>query len=67
MIGVPTGKDELLFNSNRVYGPVTLAQLFANWEQVYSDDADMNKYNAHWPPEYQSIHIVRKNLSYFSL
>ena len=41
MVGVPYGPDILGFNSHRVYGPLGLSQLFANWEVVFTE-AQMN-------------------------
>lgn len=40
LIGVPSGKDAINFNANRVYGKIALAHLFANWNQIYSTYRD---------------------------
>ena len=34
LVGVPTGPDNIAFNSHKIYGRHGLAQIFANWEQV---------------------------------
>jgi len=44
VVGMPVGEGIIGFNSHRVYGPHALAQLFANWEQIYSE-VDFKKYN----------------------
>ena len=39
LIGVPADKtDAVYFNAARKYGPIMLSHLFANWNQVYTDD-----------------------------
>merc|ERR1712050_641961 len=40
LVGVPSGKDGIAFNSNRVYGKIMLPHLFANWKQIYSTYRD---------------------------
>ena len=40
LVGVPSGKDGVAFNSNRIYGRVMLPHLFANWKQIYSTYKD---------------------------
>ena len=32
LIGVPTGSDGVLYNMHRIYGPLQLSHLLANWE-----------------------------------
>ena len=57
MVGVPTFKtDNLRFNLQRVYGPVQLSHLFANWELVYSS------YNPNITEQYwhTRTHVVKK-------
>ena len=34
LLGVPVGPDQIMFNAHRVYGPVMLSHLTANWDQV---------------------------------
>ena len=41
MVAVPSGKDAVAFNSNRVYGRIMLPHLFANWKQIYSNYKDL--------------------------
>ncbi len=37
LIGVPTGFDGVMFNSNKIYGPLQYSHLFANWDQIYTE------------------------------
>ncbi len=60
MVGVPTGPDRIGFNSHKIYGPLAYAQLFANWEQVYTK-TDFSMYAADgcwWC--YQPVHSLRR-------
>ncbi len=34
LVGVPTGPDMIVFNSDKVYGPILYSHIFANWKQV---------------------------------
>merc|ERR1719461_2539617 len=44
LVAVPTDKtDRVAFNEYRVYGDLQLPHLFANWDQVFTDD----KYQIH--------------------
>jgi hypothetical protein len=55
---MPSGPDMIGFNSHKIYGPVMYAQLFANWDQVFTD-TDFKKNdveNCFWC--YQSIHAL---------
>jgi hypothetical protein len=36
LVGLPSGPDTIGFNSHKIYGPVSYAQMFANWEQQVS-------------------------------
>ena len=46
-VGVPTmvsrKADINAFNAHRIYGPVMLSHLFANWDQVWSKVQDMSQ------------------------
>ena len=42
LIGVPSGMDAILFNGNRLYGPIMYSHLFANWNQIYSEYRDFD-------------------------
>ena len=45
LLAVPTGpRDQVLFNSARIYGPVMLPHLLANWRVVHTDN-DVSKYS----------------------
>jgi hypothetical protein len=60
VVGVPTGPDRIGFNSHKIYGPLAYAQLFANWEQLYTE-TDFSKYDANgcwWC--YQPVHSLRR-------
>jgi len=60
MVGVPFGPDVIGFNSHKIYGPLGLAQLFANWEHLYTD-ADMKNHNeTHCYYCYQPPHSLRR-------
>ncbi len=37
LVGVPSGPDVIAYNSHRIYGPLGYAQLFANFEQVFTN------------------------------
>ena len=62
MVGVPYHpKENLAFNAHRVYGPVQLPHLFANWEQVHLelDRPKMEELEScDWC--YQPLFVVRK-------
>ncbi len=34
-LGVPSGPDAIFYNAHRLYGPVQLPHLLANWKQVW--------------------------------
>lgn len=34
-LGVPAGADAIMYNAHRMYGPVQLPHLLANWQQVW--------------------------------
>jgi len=40
LVGFPCGMDLINFNANKLYGPVMLPHLFANWNQIYSEYRD---------------------------
>ena len=74
MIGVPTGFDAVLFNACKLYGPFHYSQLFANWDQIYTETEMFAKGVATLPEErpfqvkeiysYQPLHIVEKNVKW---
>ena len=37
LVGFPCGMDLINFNANKLYGPIMLPHLFANWDQIYSE------------------------------
>lgn len=70
LVGVPVGYDAVLFNGCKLYGPLQLSHLFANFEQIYTE-ADMTINAKDMPPEkrtidpvfaYQPIFIIQKPL-----
>ena len=74
LIGVPTGFDGVLFNACKMYGPFQYSQLFANWDQIYTE-AEMFKDGLNTQPEdrpnkvkelysYQPLHILEKNVKW---
>lgn len=65
LVGLPTGKDEICFNSHRIYGPFLYSQLFSNWRQIYSEvDPDVfnqqNDCRSLTQQNYQPIHVLQK-------
>ena len=59
LLGVPAApKDVLVFNSNRVYGPVQFAHLFANFDHVFSD-YDEEMFDPECEHCYQPMHYLR--------
>ena len=68
LLGVPVAFDHLLFNANRLYGPLQLSHVFANWNQIYTEakffskGADTPK--SEWPSRtiygYQPPFILEK-------
>ena len=47
LVGVPTAKDKICFNGNKYYGPLFYNQVFANWDQLYTEvDPQKLTYNA---------------------
>ncbi len=60
LIGVPSGpKDVLFFNAHRVYGPIMLSHLFANWKQVYNE-VDRKKARTGCVWCYQPLYVLEK-------
>ena len=37
LVGLPAGNDVICFNAHRRYGPFLYPQLFANWNEIFSD------------------------------
>ena len=63
IVGVPTAKDTLCYNTHKFYGRVMYPHLFANFVQVHSDvedwsilSRDANCYNY----DFQPIHVIEK-------
>ena len=46
LIGIPIGpeKDQIRFNGCKLYGPIMLPHLFANWKQIDSN-LDYSRYD----------------------
>jgi hypothetical protein len=71
LIGVPVGYDAVYFNMHRMYGPVQLSHMFANWKIDYTE-AKMFKDGMRTKDEdlpctpkemcYQPIHILEKEV-----
>ena len=60
LVGVPTGPDIIGFNSHKIYGPLAYAQLFANWEQVYTE-TDLKNYDEKGCYFcYQPLHVIQR-------
>ena len=37
LLGVPMAHDEVRFNSDKIYGPLQMSHVLANWEQIHSE------------------------------
>ena len=64
LIGVPSGPtDRVTFNKHKLYGPVMLPHLFANFKQIYStlDYNYQDEYSERWPTSYQPLYVVEKS------
>ena len=60
LIGFPAGpKDKIVFNSHKVYGPIMLSHIFANWKLDYTD-FDLNSYDNNCDWCYQPLFVLRK-------
>jgi hypothetical protein len=59
VVGVPTGPDQIVFNSYKVYGHIMYPHLFANWKQTYTD-IDFTKYVDECTHCYQPLVILEK-------
>lgn len=61
LIGVPIGpgKDLLIFNTGRDYGPIMLSQVFANFKQIYSE-FDYAKFHPLCQWCYQDLFVLEK-------
>ena len=62
LIGIPVGsKDNIVFNSHKIYGPIMLTNMFANWKLEYTN-TDLDKYNGTCDAYfcYQPLFLLRK-------
>ena len=60
LVGLPTGLDQIKFNSHKLYGEGAYAQLFANF-QLIDTNFNFSKYNEGGCEFcYHPIHILRK-------
>ena len=61
LVGFPIGpgKDIIYFNTHKLYGPVMLPHLFANFKQVYSE-FDYKNFNERCAWCYQDLFVVEK-------
>ena len=62
LVGIPAGpKDKIVFNSHRIYGPIMLTNMFANWKLEYTN-TDLDKYNGTCDAYfcYQPLFLLRK-------
>lgn len=59
LIGMPTGPDTVVFNTHRIYGPVMLPHLFANFKQIYSE-LDYKNYDSECSFCYQELFVLEK-------
>ena len=62
LVGIPAGpKDKIVFNSHRIYGPIMLTNMFANWKLEYTN-TDFDKYDGKCDEYscYQPLFLLRK-------
>ena len=60
LIGMPSGPSDLInFNAHKLYGPVMLPHLFANFKQIYSN-LDYDKYSDRCVWCYQPLYVLEK-------
>ena len=38
LLGLPMGHDEVQFNIHKIYGPLQMSHMLANWEQINATD-----------------------------
>ena len=70
LIGIPVGADAVIFNACKLYGPLQLSHLFANWKVVYTE-AEMFVNGLDTAPEdrpkkeiwgYQPVFVLEKEI-----
>ena len=55
LLAVPTAHDEIGFNSNRLYGPLQMSHVLANWEQIHANlELSEDKLRVLQPDSHQS-------------
>ena len=59
LVGVPSGPDMIMFNSDRVYGPLSYSHLFANWRQVYTEN-DFSNFDPICTHCYVPLHVIER-------
>jgi hypothetical protein len=59
LVGVPSGPDTIIFNSHKLYGPIAYAQIFANWNQLYTEN-DFSEFNKTCDHCYQPLHVIER-------
>ena len=63
ILGTTIGYDNIVFNSHRIYGPLQLSHLFANWHQIHSNidtDKDFIFTKDNYKGELQRAIVVQK-------
>ena len=38
LLGLPLAHDEIMFNVHKIYGPLQMSHILANWEQIHADN-----------------------------
>ena len=63
LLGLPMGHDEVQFNIHRIYGPLQMSHMLANWEQIHATDpfhAEIvlaeDRSRVLWPNAFESKH-----------
>ena len=59
LIGFPFGKDRVVFNSHKIYGPVMLSHVFANWKLLHTN-ADWNKFSEECDWCYEPLFLLSR-------
>ena len=61
LIGFPSGpKDRVVFNSHKVYGPVLLSHVFANWKLLHTN-VDWSKFSEECDWCYEALFLLSRD------
>eukprot|EP00757_Euglenozoa_sp_SAG-D1_P020748 gene20748-7663_t len=63
ILGVPTGKDCLLFNQQRTYGKIRLKMLVKGWRILSTSGFDKKTFTKSCGTQNQPVIILQKNIT----